>query len=53
VFKGDVMPARCMGAPVIDGDASDLRYLDPSPVVVGLRAKGRAIGDASGFAVTS
>ena len=53
VFKGATLPDRCMGAPVIDGDASDLRYLDPSPAVVGLRAKGRAIGDASGFAVAS
>ena len=53
VFKGATLPDRCMGAPVIDGDASDLRYLDPAPVVVGLRAKGRAIGDTSGFAVTS
>ena len=53
VFKGATLPDRCMGAPVIDGDASDLRYLDPSPVIVGLRAKGRAIGDTSGFAVTS
>ena len=52
VFKG-ALPDRCMGAPVIDGDASDLRYLDPSPDVVGLRAKGRAIGDASGFTVAS
>ena len=52
VFRG-ALPDRCMGAPVIDGDTSDLRYLDPSPVIVGLRAKGRAIGDASGFAVTS
>ena len=53
VFNGATLPDRCMGAPVIDGDASDLRYLDPSPAVVGLRAKGRAIGDTSGFAVAS
>ena len=28
------------GYPVIDGDEHDLRFLDPSPVVVGLRPKG-------------
>lgn len=39
-------------ARVIDGDASDLRYMDPSEsvgVIVGLRAKGRAKRDTSGF----
>jgi hypothetical protein len=28
------------GHPVIDGDTHDLRFLDPAPVVVGLRPKG-------------
>ncbi len=36
-------------APVIDGDKTDLRFLDPSGVIVGLRAKGRAKKDTSGF----
>jgi hypothetical protein len=36
--------------PVIDGDATDLRFLDPTDgVIVGLRAKGRGIHDRSGF----
>jgi hypothetical protein len=36
--------------PVIDGDLSDYRPGDPSPCIVGLRAKGDAIGDTtSGF----
>lgn len=35
--------------PVIDGDLHDFRPIDPRPVIVGLRAKGRAIGDKSGF----
>jgi hypothetical protein len=35
--------------PVIDGDKTDLRFLDPDGVIVGLRAKGRAIHDNSGF----
>lgn len=34
---------------VIDGDVDDFRPSDPSGVIVGLRAKGKAIGDASGF----
>jgi len=36
-------------APVIDGDETDLRFTDPRPVIVGLRAKGGAIADQSGF----
>lgn len=39
-------------ARVIDGDSTDLRFLDPREsrgVIVGLRAKGRAIHDRSGF----
>ena len=35
--------------PVINGDASDLRFTDPRGVIVGLRAKGRAKHDQSGF----
>jgi hypothetical protein len=35
--------------PVIDGDVHDYRPADGHGVVVGLRAKGKAIGDTSGF----
>lgn len=35
--------------PVIDGDASDLRFLDPKPCVVGLYAKGVGSQDTTGF----
>lgn len=35
--------------PVIDGDEHDYRPADGAQVIVGLRAKGQAIGDASGF----
>lgn len=35
--------------PVIDGDVHDYRPADPRGVIVGLRAKGDAIGDTSGF----
>lgn len=37
--------------PVIDGDKDDLRFLDPSPCIVGLRAKGPAVHDKSGFVI--
>ena len=51
VTRGHDLPATYRGARVIDGDLHDLRFLDPRGVVVGLRAKGRARGDASGFVV--
>lgn len=35
--------------PVISGDDSDLRFLDPQGVIVGLKAKGKARRDTSGF----
>jgi hypothetical protein len=38
--------------PVIDGDETDMRFLDPKGVVVGLYAKGRAgKADKSGFVI--
>jgi len=37
--------------PVIDGDETDLRFLDPSVCVVGLKAKGKAKKDTSGFVI--
>ena len=40
------------GRPVVNGDHDDLRFLDPrSGVVVGLKAKGPAKRDTSGFVV--
>lgn len=39
-FLGE-LPKTWLGHEVIDGDADDLRFLDPSPCIVGLRAKGR------------
>ena len=43
------MPDSYMGLPVFNGDESDLRFLDPKQVVVGLYAKGKAKKDTSGF----
>jgi hypothetical protein len=49
--RGHALPAAWYGWPVIDGDASDLRFLDRRGVVVGLRAKGRARKVRNGFVV--
>ena len=43
------MPETYNGLPVFNGDESDLRFLDPKGVVVGLYAKGPAKKDTSGF----
>ena len=43
------LPATFRGRPVIDGDETDWRPSDPQGVYVGLRAKGRAVRDTSGF----
>lgn len=43
------MPETYVGLPVFNGDESDLRFLDPKGVVVGLYAKGKAKKDTSGF----
>jgi len=49
--RGQPLPAAYAGRPVVDGDVSDLRFLDPRGVIVGLRAKGRARKDTSGFVI--
>jgi hypothetical protein len=45
------LPETYMGLRVIDGTETDLRFLDPSRVIVGLIAKGKAKTDTSGFTV--
>lgn len=50
VFRKD-LPATWNGYAVINGDENDLRFLDPAGVVVGLKAKGQAKKDRSGFVV--
>jgi hypothetical protein len=40
-----------LGLPVIDGDNSDIRHLEPKGVIVALYAKGKARRDQSGFVV--
>lgn len=50
--KGADLPATWAGRPVVDGDLHDLRFLDGRGRIVGLRAKGKAKKDESGFVVT-
>lgn len=45
----DRLPEQYMGRPVINADETDLRFLDPVGVIAGLKAKGRAKKDTSGF----
>ena len=53
VKKGKELPTMYLGRPVIDGDDTDLRFLDPKGVIVGLRGKGKArTGEFDGFVVT-
>ena len=50
--KGNELPAVWNGYTVIDGDMHDLRFLDKQdgmPVIVGLRAKGKARKSVTGF----
>lgn len=48
-----LLPETYMGLNVIDGDLSDLRFLDPPQSIIGLKAKGPAKKDNSGFVVRS
>jgi len=48
VFAG-ALPSTYLGKPVINGDDTDLRFLDARGVIVGLIAKGKGKKDQSGF----
>jgi hypothetical protein len=45
------LPDQFNGVKVINGDTTDLRYFDPSGVIIGLIAKGKAKKDCSGFVI--
>jgi hypothetical protein len=45
------IPKHFMGMDVVDGDDSDLRFIEPQGVVSALYAKGKAVHDDSGFVV--
>ena len=47
----DEVPAEYKGLTVINADETDLRFLDPKGVIAGLKAKGRAKKDYSGFVI--
>ena len=48
VFRNK-LPLKYSGFNVVSGDNHDLRFLDPQNVIVGLKAKGKAKNDYSGF----
>lgn len=50
VFEKE-LPNTFYGRKVINGDESDLRFIDEPNVIVGLKAKGRAKKDTTGFVV--
>ena len=45
----DTVPDTFRGRPVVSGDDSDLRFLDPKGVWIGLKAKGKLLRSASPF----
>ena len=45
----DALPDTYMGLEVIDADEHDLRFLDKKGVIAGLKAKGKAKKDTTGF----
>ena len=49
--KGDDLPTTWQNYPVVDGDETDVRFLDNSGSIVGLRAKGQAKKDRLGFVI--
>ena len=48
VFAGS-LPETYLGRPVVNGDETDTRFLDPKSVIVGLVAKGKGKKDTTGF----
>ena len=51
VFRTKDLPSMFRGLKVIDGDTHDMRFLDKPNSVVGLKAKGQAKKDYSGFVI--
>lgn len=49
VFRDANLPASLWGYTVTNGDETDLRFLDAKGIVIGLKAKGKAKKDQSGF----
>jgi len=51
VFRDKELPSMFKGLKVIDGDKTDMRFLDKPNRVVGLKAKGKARKDYTGFVI--
>ena len=51
VFHSKDLPAEFFGKTVLNGDESDLRFLDPKDSIIGLYAKGPAKRDTGGFVI--
>jgi len=49
VFK--ILPAEFMGREVINGDDHDARFIEDKNIIVGLKAKGKARQDKTGFVI--
>jgi hypothetical protein len=47
--KREEIPTSFRGWPVVDGDDTDVRHIEPARVVVALYAKGKAKHDVNGF----
>ena len=52
VFK-DNLPQKYKGVKVIDGDLSDLEMINHKNIILGLKAKGDAKKDTTGFVITN
>jgi hypothetical protein len=51
VKRGQPLPKTYQGYVVVDGDEHDLTFLRPKGCVIGLRAKGKAKRDETGFVI--
>jgi len=51
VFRDKDLPKMFRGLKVIDGDKTDMRFLDELNIVVGLKATGKARKDYTGFVI--
>lgn len=51
VFSSKNLPKEHLGFKVINADEHDLRFLDEKNVICGLKAKGKAKKDSSGFVI--
>lgn len=51
VFASKKLPDEWNGFKVVNGDETDLRFADPQNAVIGLKAKGKARKDTSGFVI--